>query len=154
MSITLLPGELKQVDVSLTPVSIPVAVVMQGVRLQDKTPTPDVELGDPAIAPVTAPLGHLLHPRPRGINNTDTEVMFNLHCWCQAPNGKKVGECINFFYNKSHDAGVAPGQEFGVGGDDFVVDETGVWHYIEKIEFIPESPVVPVVEGNWPIEVV
>ena len=151
MSITLASGELKQVDVLLTPV-LPSAVVMLGGAIRDKTL--GVELGDLATGLVTAPLGHLLHPRPRGINNTDTEVMFNLRCWCQAPSGKKVGECINFFYNKSHNAGVAPGQEFGVGGDDFVVDETGIWHYIEKIEFIPESPVVPVVEGDWPIEVV
>ena len=152
MSITLLPGELKQVDVSLTPVSIPVAVVMQGVNIRDITSGEGA--GDPGAGPVTIPLGHLIHPIPHGINNTDIEVMFDLHCWCVAPSGKKVGECINFFYNKSHTAGVAPGREFSVGGDDFVVDEAGIWHYIEKIEFIPESPVVPVVEGNWPIEVV
>ena len=149
--ITLNPGEIKRVDAVLLPVSIPVAVVMQGVTLYDRTAK---EWLDPALGPVTIPLGHLIHPIPHGINNTDTEVMFDLHCWCQAPSGKKVGECINFFYNKSHTAGVAPGQEFRVGGDDFVVDETGIWHYIEKIEFIPESPVVPVVEGDWPIEVV
>ena len=151
--IPLIAGELKQVNVSLSPVSaIPVAVVMQGVNIRDITSGEGA--GDPGAGPVTIPLGHAIHPMPHGVNNTDTEVMFDLHCWCIAPSGKKAGEIISPFYNKSHTAGVPPGGGIGVGGVDFVLDETGIWHYIEKIEFIPESPVVPVVEGDWPITVV
>ena len=151
--IPLIAGELKQVNVSLSPVSaIPVAIVMQGVNIRDITSGEGA--GDPGAGPVTIPLGHAIHPMPHGVNNTDTEVMFDLHCWCVAPSGKKAGELYIPLYNKPKTGGVLPGGEFGGSGVDFVLDETGIWHYIEKIEFIPESPVVPVVEGDWPIEVV
>jgi len=154
MSITLASGELKQVDVLLTPVSaLPQAVVTLGVALLDKTP-PTVWLGNPYYGPVTVPLGHLIHPAVKGLNNTDTEVMFDFRWWCEAPSGKIVGVDSFKFYNLSETTGVPPGEEFGAGGVNFVMDEPGTWHFIEKIELIPKSPVVPVVNGDWPIEVV
>ena len=153
MTITLNPGEIKQVNVALSPTPVEAAVVMLGVRILDKTAGIQY---DSALGPIAIPRGNLAHPVMYGVNNTDTKIWINLHCWAVSPSGAIVGEFSTPWgdYSKGK-GGILPYAKFGCGSEEDVIpDEIGTWHYIEQIEFQPGSPVVPVVNGDWLFEVV
>ena len=146
MTITLYPGEIKQVNVALTPTPGG-ALEATKIPLLDKTDSKWIDPG------VVFPYNHLGHVVVYVTNNSDVEVFIDLHTWWQSPSGKHLGEDTYPFYNKSMTAGVPPHTKAGVGTIDVILNEVGTWHYIANIEFVPGTPTVPSVNGDRVIEV-
>ena len=138
MTITLNPGEIKQVNVALTP------LVSGAVTVTDCCTIKDMTLNK--WAPRPCPAGHDFVAIIHGKNESAYEVMFYLHAWFLSPSGQIVGEAgedMNRYYNADKTRGLQPGALFGGQTNVATLSETGTWRVIAEIVYIPESAATP-----------
>ena len=142
MPITLYPGEIKQVNAALTPVPSVAAIVFTGFAWFDNTANKRTD--------IPVPVGHSGHGKVDGINNTDVEVMFDVHMWYVDPTGAIRYDDREPCYNRSKTAGIPPGGTFGVTSyPDVALDIVGTWHFHARAELIPESNPANTTESEW-----